>query len=239
MKVTVSEQELSEVHGSGKTRREITLFDGIFILLSMPKKFSGKTIAHAKGMVAYRFLHNWTVIFAMLVWFGLLAGIAIPLFLTDRDTLGRVMNENPQTFLLSIFSLIFVLFIGILMFLPYFRRKKDAKACEKVYLEDITFGKEWNIEATNQVEARYVLTPVLMERMQDIKKCFYGKKIEFSFFNNKVLIAVHTNKDMFETTSLFTPALSYDKVQEVILQFYSIFATAELIAGKKSAQVLK
>ena len=37
-----------------------------------------------------------------------------------------------------------------------------------------------------------------------------------------------TNKDMFETTSLFSSALRYRKVQEVVAQFYSVFSAVDL-----------
>ena len=108
-------------------------------------------------------------------------------------------------------------------------------ALQNIKLEDPVFEKEWEVYATDQVEARYILTPALMERMLEIKikRRFYGKSIEFSFFDNQVLIAVRTNKDMFETTSLFTPALAYHKVQEVVAQFYSVFSAVDLLAGQK------
>ena len=109
----------------------------------------------------------------------------------------------------------------------------DGKELQNIKLEDPVFEKEWEVYATDQVEARYILTPALMERMLEIKRRFYGKSIEFSFFDNQVLIAVRTNKDMFETTSLFTPALAYHKVQEVVAQFYSVFSAVDLLAGQK------
>ncbi len=109
----------------------------------------------------------------------------------------------------------------------------DGKALQNIKLEDPVFEKEWEVYATDQVEARYILTPALMERMLEIKRRFYGKSIEFSFFDNQVLIAVRTNKDMFETTSLFTPALAYHKVQEVVAQFYSVFSAVDLLLGQR------
>ena len=102
---------------------------------------------------------------------------------------------------------------------------------QNVKLKDPVFEREWEVYATDQIEARYILTPALMERMLEIKRRFGGKSIEFSFFDNQALIAVRTNKDMFETTSLFTPSLSYCRVQEVVAQFYSIFSAIGLLQG--------
>ena len=68
-----------------------------------------------------------------------------------------------------------------------------------------------------------------MERILEVKRRFKGKDIEFSFFGNKLFIAIHTSKDMFETTSLFRSALKYDRIQNVVNQFYSIFSIIDLL----------
>ena len=73
-----------------------------------------------------------------------------------------------------------------------------------------------------------------MEKMLAIKRLFHGKSIDFSFFDNKLLIAVHTRKNLFETTSLFVPALSYHKVREVISQLNSIFSVIDVINENKN-----
>ena len=130
------------------------------------------------------------------------------------------------------FVFIILAFIGIWSLIEHLNNK-GKKA---VYLENVVFSKKWNVEATDQVEARYLLTPAMMERVLEVKKLFKGKAIDFSFFDNKLLIAVHTNKDMFESTSLFSSALRFDKVLNVIHQFYSIFQIIDLlkIEGKKN-----
>ena len=68
-----------------------------------------------------------------------------------------------------------------------------------------------------------------MEKMLLVKKLFHGYQIDFSFWENNLLIAVHTNKDMFETTSLFKSTLDYRKVQEVICQLYSVFSVIDVL----------
>lgn len=127
-----------------------------------------------------------------------------------------------------IFVYIIMTFIGICLLIKYFNNKSK----KKIYLENVVFSKKWNVEATDQIEARYLLTPAMMERILEVKKLFKGKAIDFSFFDNKLLIAVHTNKDMFESTSLFSSALRFDKVMNVIHQFYSIFAIIDLLKIK-------
>ena len=113
------------------------------------------------------------------------------------------------------------------------RRKNPRRATQKVALEGLSFMRRWKILTDNQVEARYILTPVFMEKMLEIKHLFHGKAIDFSFFDKKLLIAVHTRKNLFETTSLFVPALSYHKVREVISQLDSIFSVIDVITDQQ------
>jgi hypothetical protein len=109
------------------------------------------------------------------------------------------------------------------------RRKNPRRATQKVVLEGWPFMRQWQIYTDNQVEARYILTPVFMEKIEAVKHLFHGNAIDFSFFDNKLLIAVHTRKNLFETTSLFVPALSYHRVREVITQLHSIFSVIDVV----------
>lgn len=203
-KFQLGEQRVTTYVQTKNGRREVTMFKGIFLFFELGKKFKGQTVVNDKK-------GQWLTFFlsflggALFLW---LVVMNIKAFFADG-----FVNWN--------FLIWAIVFIGAFLY-GIFKSKY-----KKVYLEDVVFAKNWKVKATDQVEARYVLTPALMERMLKIKKMFYGNSIHFAFFNNKVLIAVGTNKDMFETTSLFSSALNYQKVREVIAQFYSIFATIE------------
>ena len=132
--------------------------------------------------------------------------------------MGRILNQQK----------IFYLLIYFFIFRELVKQRK-IKLEKRVNLEDIVFSKKWKVYADDQVEARYVLTPAVMERMLAVKKLFHGNRLDFSFWGNNLLIAVHTNKDMFETTSLFKSALDYRKVQEVICQLYSVFSVIDVL----------
>lgn len=107
-------------------------------------------------------------------------------------------------------------------------KKKNVKLFN-VRLEDCVFEKQFEVFSSDQVEARYLLTTAFMERIMEVKRRFRGKKIQFSFFDNKLFIAVSTGKDMFETTSLFTTTARYGKMREVVSQFYSIFSIVDIL----------
>lgn len=219
VKIAVSEQELRDVHGSGKNKRDVQIFKGILISLEMNKKFGGQTVVHAK---------KWGMMCALAV-------MAVFLCVLGGAVYSHVMDKRDAMMFVMFFPLMIFFVCGGIWVVQNFLKQKRVKM-QQVMLEDVEFDKHWNVESTDQIEARYVLTPAFMERMLEVKRRFNGKEIEFSFWDNKVLIAVHTNKDMFETTSLFKSALDYRKVQEVVAQFYSVFSVADVLLNKSKEQ---
>ena len=104
-----------------------------------------------------------------------------------------------------------------------------AKEFEKITLEDVRFEKEFEIYSTDQIEARYLLTTAFMERILKVREVFKGKKIQFSFFDNQLLIAINTSADMFEPASLFKRSTDRRPIDTVLEQFISIFAIVEFL----------
>ena len=107
--------------------------------------------------------------------------------------------------------------------------KSATMNLEKVKLEDVLFEKKFEVFSSNQIEARYLLTTAFMERILKVKDCFNGKKIQFSFFDNKLLITIHTTKDMFEPASLFKCSTNRQPINDVLEQFISIFNIVDLL----------
>lgn len=118
---------------------------------------------------------------------------------------------------------------NFLMAAPLCQINDQAIKLDKVKLEDSVFEKQFEVFSHDQVEARYLLTTAFIERILEIKKRFHGKKIQFSFFDNKLLLAINTSKDMFEPTSLFSTTARYGLMREVVGQFYSIFSTIDVL----------
>jgi len=59
-----------------------------------------------------------------------------------------------------------------------------------VNLEDTEFENEFVVYSSDQIEARYILSPLLMQRITHLKKKI-NKPIMLSFKNNKLYVAVH------------------------------------------------
>ncbi|MNY16389.1 hypothetical protein D3C86_1496510 [compost metagenome] len=100
---------------------------------------------------------------------------------------------------------------------------------EVVELENPEFEKEFVTYSTDQVEARYILTPAMMERLCALnKRCCYT--ISLSFINSSVFIAFPLSKDYFEPPvhkSLLDAAFLNEDT-EVIRFMYGIIQELDL-----------
>ena len=89
---------------------------------------------------------------------------------------------------------------------------------EKVLLEDPEFMDLFHVYAADQVEARYILTTSLMERIKTMARKM-GKHLYIAFANNKLYVMNNNGHDRFET-SWFQQV---DK-KETLLRFYNELA---------------
>lgn len=100
---------------------------------------------------------------------------------------------------------------------------------ELIELENPGFSAEFVTYSTDQVEARYILTPAMMERICELnKRCSYT--ISLSFIDSCVYIAFPLNKDYFEPPvhkSLLDPDVLNEDI-EVIRFMYGIIRDLDL-----------
>ncbi len=85
---------------------------------------------------------------------------------------------------------------------------------ELVKLEDPEFEKEFVVYGDDQVEARYILSTSLMQRITEFKrktKC----PIFLSFVNSSVHVAIRTGRNMFEPR-MFRTLLKFEVVREYL-----------------------
>jgi hypothetical protein len=82
-----------------------------------------------------------------------------------------------------------------------------------IKLEDPEFEREFVVYGNDQIEARYILSTSLMQRIMDFKRKT-NTKVYLSFTGSKVYVAVLMTKNMFEpkyfsSVSDFSPILDY------------------------------
>lgn len=80
-----------------------------------------------------------------------------------------------------------------------FFQKPIFSANELVLLEDPDFEREFVVHSSDQVEARYILSTSLMQKMWELKQRF-SDRVEFSFLQSRMFIAISGNRDYFEPT---------------------------------------
>lgn len=83
-----------------------------------------------------------------------------------------------------------------------------------VMLEDPRFEKEFCVYSQDQVEARYILTPALMERILALKTK-WNKDVYISFLESKVYIGISMYKNLFELRP-FKPAADFEFLEETL-----------------------
>lgn len=101
--------------------------------------------------------------------------------------------------------------------------QKDSKRGELVKLENPEFEKAFKVFSTSQQEARYILTPTVMEAMTSIQKRF-DRPMHFSFIGSRVYCAIEFNKGLFEPRVMKT-GVKFSDVEEM----YCLFSLIEII----------
>ena len=81
-----------------------------------------------------------------------------------------------------------------------------------VQMEHPEFEKYFVVKSTDQVEARYLLTPSLIEKLLNARINF-GRDFELSFASGNLYIALSLEKD-FMSPSYAGPLISYRKIAE-------------------------
>ncbi|MCJ7766350.1 MAG: DUF3137 domain-containing protein, partial [Thiovulaceae bacterium] len=76
-----------------------------------------------------------------------------------------------------------------------------------IKMDDPSFEKEFVVYGTNQIEAHYILTHAMMERLVQLRKRA-GEKVSVSFHGTHIYIAIDYREDLFEP-KLFSSLLDY------------------------------
>lgn len=93
---------------------------------------------------------------------------------------------------------------------------------QRVGLESPEFEKKFEVYSDNQIEARYILTPVMLEYMEKLQDTF--SKIEFSFFKQHVMIKIETKKNTFECSNFFRSVINKKRIAQNFDELYLLFS---------------
>lgn len=109
------------------------------------------------------------------------------------------------------------------------RKRSLLNTCsyQEIKLEDPEFSRMYFVDGNDQVESRYILTTSFMERFKNIKNAFRASQMEASLKNNKILIAISTNKDLFKLGDITKPINDTKQFTELLNEFISILSIVD------------
>lgn len=194
----ICETNLLQVSGSGKSRTCIPVFKGVVIQFKSNKVIRNRTMIATKGDFTAK--NSW-----LLLWLGL----SMPLI--------QMLIEQPAGCLIAFVVLGLICWGGSKILY------KDEERLDEVKLEDPRFCKKFNAYSSDQVEARYLLTTAFIERFQNLNTAFGAKKAKCSFYGDKIMFAVSTNKNLFEIGSLFKSLEKLGAVNQFYNELVSIY----------------
>ncbi len=91
-------------------------------------------------------------------------------------------------------------------------------AGERVKLESPEFERAFEVYSSDQIEARYLITPTMMERLLAFRARF-GGRVWLAFAGHDLLIALDDRRDWFPNPGLFqnlrNPALVREQAEEI------------------------
>lgn len=99
---------------------------------------------------------------------------------------------------------------------------------ERVGLEDPLFEKAFEVWGNDQVEARYILHPVLMQRLLDMETRLKGKRLRCAFEEGDLLVAIEGG-NLFEPGDLFKPLVDATRARRIVDEIASVVRVMEQV----------
>ncbi|MCG8440670.1 MAG: DUF3137 domain-containing protein [Caulobacterales bacterium] len=106
--------------------------------------------------------------------------------------------------------------------------RRPGSGLKRVRLVDPRFEKVFEVFGTDQVEARYLLTPAFMERLLELEAAAHGEKARAAFADGDLLVAIEGG-DLFESGSLFQPVATLERARRVLDDVDAVRAIIDLL----------
>lgn len=84
--------------------------------------------------------------------------------------------------------------------------KEKSLKMKRADLVDPEFEKIFDVYTNDQVEARYLIDPIMIEKLKGLYQEYKGEKMAVAFYESKMLILIASNHNHFEPADLHIPA---------------------------------
>jgi len=108
----------------------------------------------------------------------------------------------------------------------------------RVRLEDPVFEKAFEVYGSDQIEARFILTPDFMERLLGMERTFQGKQLRCAFAGGEMLLAV-AGKNLLEAGSMNRRMDDLGRVREMLHDFAAIFLLIDAMCQRLTPDALR
>ena len=202
---------ISEVNLTAQTsgRRKIIwpVFKGVVIKLESNKKIKNKTVVTTKGDINVRNSNPIIII-----------GLIVCLISFSPLLIQLISFTNLLVFLSCAVLLFF-----LINFLVIKYNKTGNEKLHEIILEDPKFNKKFQVFSSDEIEARYLITTAFMDRFQNLRTTFGVRRAKCSFYNNNIMIALSTYKNLFEIGSIFAPVNKTHRINFFLAEITAIF----------------
>lgn len=200
----ICETDLWYESGSSRRKTCMRVFKGVVISFKANKEVKNRTMIATKGDItkANQYLLAIPAVLCLIV--ELLAKGFNP-FVTFGIAIG----------------------VFVIMYVIQTQIQNSDEPLNKVTLEDPRFCNKFNAYSSDQVEARYLLTTAFIERFQNLQTAFGTNKAKCSFlkssFDDEVIIAISTKKNLFELGSIFKSLRNPESINGFYNELSSIY----------------
>lgn len=198
---TVSETNMSNLLKGVKNIMAWPVFVGVIIMINSNKTIKNKTIITTKNDFNIKNSNPLLLVCTLiLISYFFISGlpIGIAVFLSLLTLLAYILGE-------------------------IFENKKAKESLNSIILEDPEFNKKYNVYSSDQIESRYLVTTAFMERFKTLHTAFGSNKAKCAFFDDKVMFAISTNKNLFEIGDLFHPLTDMKHINDFMKEISAIY----------------
>ncbi len=112
---------------------------------------------------------------------------------------------------------------------------QQGQKLERVRLVDSRLERAFEIWSTDQVEARYLLHPVMMERLLELETRLHGKRIRCAFEGGDLLVAVEGG-NLFEPGDMFKPLVDPARARRILEEIAGVVRVMEQVLTAQAAR---
>ncbi len=116
---------------------------------------------------------------------------------------------------------------------------KQTIGLQYAQMKDPEFERRYSVFTNDQVEARYLFDPLMIERVENLKNVYAAKDIAMAYYNDQVLALVHCETEgLFEPRPIETPATdvtSVTKIQQELAKTLALIDYLDVYQPKQEA----